>query len=280
MTGWRIAQALIMLLFASPFIYMYWWGFQMTAWTAQVQGENDAAILNGTEMGEVAEMPSSPFWWITRGIERQRTTSQAFLNDDRIVIVSEYLGIEDVLKPGEPAPDPAFDELYVTARAPSYMIARCAEVLETLGSQCGLIKTKIASKDDGEFRVTARLAYIPNYDIGPTELLGAEFVPTGLGGERMRGVELPVQSADNRVAALNRSLRGCDALRESYQSCVVGFVRFDHVRLTGSEIENAPAGTNPDRMRVSTQLEVFMLETRATRRELVSVTKQIDATLN
>ena len=280
MNGWRVAQFLIVLLFAAPFIYINWWGVKMSAWTAQVQSANELSVSGDTPMIAMPEIPDMPFSWLRRGIDRQRTTSQTFLNGDRVVIVSEYLGIEDVLKPGETAPDPAFDELYVTARAPAYMIERCDEVLDTLATRCGLIKTKVETQKNGEFRVTARLAYIPAYEIGPTDELGAEFVHTRLEGERAYGVNLPAQTADNRIAALDRSRRGCDALRETYKSCVVAFVRFDHIRLKGSEIENAAPGTDPDRMRVTTQLEVFTLGTRAAKKDLDALIVDIEAKLD
>ncbi len=281
MNGWRIAQILICLVFAAPFIYLNYWGFQVSAWTADVQAQNEAALRGDGHVGEISPIPESPFSFITKRIDRQKSASQTALNNNRVVAFEERLTVLPFLREGEEPPKEAFEDLYVTARAPLYFANRCEELLGTMATRCGVIRTETRRLKDGTFQVRGRLAYAPNYTVGSTDLLGGEFINTTVNAfPGARGAALPPATPQTRIAAFSTAMGLCDSLRDLYGSCVIESVRFRHVRLSEREIAESPLETDPERLDIHFRVAVYALETREEITLLEERSNEILASLN
>lgn len=280
MNNWTLAKVAIRLVLAAPFIYLTWWGFQMSSYTHQMQNVNEQALLGEGGISEIPAMPDSPFSFLTKGLDRKRSVSETGLNNNRVITVDEIMSIVDVLRDGEDIPDPAFHTLYMTARAPAHMIRYCEEALGTLAQRCGLLRTEAKPRKDGSFGVSARIAYAPTYTVGQTDIIGGEFVSTRVDLTPQERTDLPTRSGEQRAFYTAIALQACDALRDTYGSCVIEDMSFEDRTLRERELEKLPPGTDPVRMEVSARLAVFTIDTREERNVLEERASEIIAALN
>ena len=280
MNRWKVATYVIRLIFAAPFLYLMWWGYQMSSYTHEMQVASEQALLGEGGGQEMPVMPESPFAFFTKTIDRRQSTSETGLNNNRVISVEEHLTIFDVLRDGEEPPLEEFHALYMTARAPARMIEYCEEALGTLATRCGILRTESRALRKGGFQVRARIAYAPTYEIGPTETIGGEFVFTILDLTPQDVKELPAKSSAVRAQYTTQALQICDRLRDLYGSCVIEDLSFDDSIYNPRMLENMPANTDPIRLRVRARFAVFTIDTREERKLLEDRTKEIIANLN
>lgn len=279
MNGWRIAIFLVGLLFATPFILLNYWGFQVSVWSHQV-GQSavadapqnsagiatlsfgDTAVAVQPASGDakasavdVPPMPRSPIAWLQDRGELRRMFSYTEFSAARMVTVDVQVPFQAVLKAGERAPDPLFRPLYVEARAPAIAQSYCAELLATLASACRVHQTSSTyrSRDD-VYAVNLGLSYLPAYELGePAFSAGADMITAqvdlteGDGGSRAPGFD-----ADQRRDHMGRAKEICGQIRAAYGSCVIS-------RLSLSA--DAPRGDRATPMRVRASFKTYALET-------------------
>lgn len=288
MNGWRIAQIIIVLIIASPFLYLQYWGYKASKYTFDMQSQNEAYLAGEIEADEIehGQIPEVPWAGLTKRFDRQKSTSETGLNNNRVVSVSEIVQIDDLLAQGETLPAPVYEELFAMARAPGYLIDRCDDVLATIGTRCIVLRSSASvvdrpTQDLHHIAINARLAYAPNYAIGTTDIVGGDFVSfrVDLNGDE-EPVNYPVPNAETRRGYLQTALQICDTLREEHGSCVIEDLTLKHTRLSDRHMKDQPEGASRIRLESRVRLGVFGIDTRENRKAFEARAKEILAALN
>ncbi len=119
----------------------------------------ETAANDGTAPGEL--------WASPRNRNHIATIfNTAMFSKLRTVSTDQVLTVDDLLQPGEARPDRALETLWMTARAPDYMMQHCTLALATHARSCAFESQDIDRRDDGTYRVKTSLATLPAYDLG------------------------------------------------------------------------------------------------------------------
>jgi hypothetical protein len=242
------------------------WGYQITkaseaAYTGGGNAEASetfAALLDGP----------APLAWLRRNNELRDLYRTDELTRARVVTFHDEVGFESLLKSGEAIPDPAFQEIYVQARAPGVVAPFCAEVLQTIGRSCKVYDSEGRLLDSGRASLSGRMAYIPSYDMGDASTVNNGKVMTAY-VTLSRDTDAPTPNdAASRIAYLNQAKAVCTELRSTYGNCVVGQVSFT-VR---DRADSRP-------LEATAQFEVYVDRTVVNRDALGSAAETINASL-
>lgn len=238
---WKIALLLLGIVVMSPIIALNVWGIKMSLWANDVQ-EANRAMINGEPNVEMPEVPFGAVFSFLEGVEDRAEIERAFslneLNNTRIVNIRNILSIEDVLQPDEAPPAPEFALLYVSARAPQYAQKLCEEVFASLGRRCQVLKASVPLVRNGRYYVSARLAYLPDYDMGePAPAENAELLEIRVSAPFMYpAIRINVNTPENRVLYLNSAKAVCERVRAQFGNCIVGKAILTGFELSGSEL--------------------------------------------
>jgi len=196
------------------------WGYQIT---------KESQTLDQDEDGKTAELQKgpAPVRWFRNRKELKGYFSLEDLTRYRSVSFTLNMPFEDILAPGEEAPEEIYRELYAMARAPSRLIAMCPEILGVVASKCDVGDSDGDVKRDGTVRLSGDLDYIPAYDIGdPSTVKNGEVVmvyATVAGRGELEN------TPEARKLVYQRTVSLCGALRERFGNCVIS-----HLALTPS----------------------------------------------
>ncbi|MEM7544298.1 MAG: hypothetical protein AAF367_02085 [Pseudomonadota bacterium] len=174
---------------------------------------------------------------ITRGAEDIDGTD-AFRPDlfsrNRIIAFRARFNVEDFLNEGETPPAPNRELLYFDARAAKIAAEQCHVIVEHFAVKCRVVEVA-ASRDrrgDLPFKLSATLAYIPNYDLGEINRKEGDLVEASIRLTAPGGVQ-----AGRPIAPeyLERTLEICDHLRATFGNCVVTKLNFAEQRAVGGD---------------------------------------------
>lgn len=194
----------------------------------------ERALSGETDVPEAVENAGKPVLDAWGTFREGREIEALFVPDTftrrRAIEFEEKVSITDLLREGEPAPPPDFERLWVLARAPQYVRDReCPVVLETFGRACAVSTASAEETDEpGIWTVKAIVGYLPDHDLGPTEVEG----PRDLYRARLRlpaggGIAVRPEGADAAKRTFYTELeRACDQLRTDRGNCVLADVSF------------------------------------------------------
>lgn len=147
----------------------------------------------------------------------------------RSIEYREIVSINDMLGEGEKAPAPEFEELWVLARAPQRVLEReCPVALETIARSCAVSTAKVEARKDGTYEIEAVVGYLPDNDLGSTEVEG----PRALYRAYMQlpgrgGISVRPEASDAAKRSLYLEIEhACDKMRETRGNCVIADLRF------------------------------------------------------
>lgn len=232
MNNWKLARILVGLLFASPMIYITYWGYNASKYEFEATSFNQKVIDGKAKPEDIAEAIQTPFprlpWQgLLDKSERTRNFNAGALNKERRVTYRTAITLKDVLKPGETPPDPAFEKLWIQARALHHFSERCGEILADLATKCQAYKARLKELSNGTTRITVSFSYVPDYDLGaPVPDGDFEIFRGALASRSYNDAENKDNTSQNRTAALSLSKSICGEIRKLAGNCVIREVNF------------------------------------------------------
>ncbi|MDF0595719.1 hypothetical protein [Psychromarinibacter halotolerans] len=165
---------------------------------------------------------------------RDRRKADAIFDPDtptrhRRVTWNVHLPVDDVLRPGEPRPEPMMEPLYILARAPALAMDLCADMLADMAKGCGFARAEVDADRSGMHKLELRVGFLPADPVGDTTdlataTLETEIVPLDDPDTFGRRVA-PEARAALREDYRQRARDYCDALRQRVGSCVITSIR-------------------------------------------------------
>ncbi|MEL7460842.1 MAG: hypothetical protein AAFX45_01575 [Pseudomonadota bacterium] len=220
---WKIAVAVVgFLMFSVPFLAINLGALGMQARVERIIGGTTSVPDPVADAGDQVLN-------IWGNFREGREIDALFVADNftrrRSITYTETLSIDDLLAEGETPPAPAFEDLWMIARAPGRAMDReCPIVLETIGRACAVSTAKVEKTDEpGIYDIEAVVGYLPDHDLGSTAVEGQrDLYRARIRLPARRGIAVP---PDGR-GAVKRSLyqeieRACDDVRERRGNCVI-----------------------------------------------------------
>ncbi len=170
------------------------------------------------------------------GKHQEARTVNVMFNDDnfteeRVVRRTAFFTIDDVLAEGEEAPDQAFHQLWITARAPGIMMQHCDVILETFGRRCAFARQDVDRQKGGRYEVDTMLSFSPNYvsDLNlDSSGYTVETEHVRLPKDASLTRNIPIDQADDVIAELHKAAAvECEALRSAKGSCTISNLNID-----------------------------------------------------
>lgn len=271
----RIISIAVGTVMAIPMIVMTVWGAQVSMYTHEAMAVNQQ-IIDGTDdqsaYSTIPDIPRGPLDWLRDRRERNETTSATDLNNNRKVTIVEYHTISDVMQPDEALPNPAYQDVFMAARAPGLMINACENVLRTMATKCDVLGTDVTPIGTNLYRVRAYLAYAPDYDLGDfSTVANGDFV-NGYTSFAEAGYihEYPADTPEQRAAYMTQAVEICGRLRAEYGNCTVANVQLDQRIIGDDDLAKLPPGTQPERLEGQVSYAIFVDETQIDRKQIRS----------
>lgn len=255
MSKMRIIMLVIGLAVMIPMIVISLWGFTMPTIPDGTETQDEVALNGGQDLAQ--SMATDASNWQNEPAEIRDVFAADKFTNDRQVHITQIVDAADLLAPGEAAPDQAFLELYAAARAPARMIAFCAEIVETIGTKCDVVHTDAHQNRDGKIVLNGELSFVPSAALGDPAIVENGALASGTIALPYEGDLLPANDAEARTAAMIQAQSICDDLRTKFGNCVLTRVSFDIEELWITDLEVLPAGTNPQRLRISAAFNVY-----------------------
>ncbi|MDJ0992226.1 MAG: hypothetical protein QNI90_01505 [Dinoroseobacter sp.] len=195
------------------------WGYQVTKEAMDPEAGLSADLVGGP----------APLQWMKKNGAMHAYFSPDELTDRREVSFELELELAEVLAPGEAAPAPDLQDLYVKARAPAFLIGYCEEILGPLATKCDVADSDGWVSREGRARINGSLAYIPAYNIGNIgEVENGEIMSAS--ARIFTGSDMVSASAESRQVAIMRALELCEQVRAKLGNCVISDLSITQTR--------------------------------------------------
>lgn len=258
MNALRFIAFAVVLLILTPVIALKVWGINMIPWAMSALDPDEAVL---TDAPEAQPIPQSPLTWSRDQASLRDTFSVDALTTERIVSITQILEPQELVGPNTAIPADVFLPLYAAARAPARLIRHCDEILQTIGTKCDVIHSDSHQNRDGKIVLSGRLAFVPAADLGDPSTVENGALTSATITLSHEGDLLPANDATARAAAMQQAQGICDDLRMQFGNCVLSRVDFEIEELWITDLEILPAGTNPQRLRVSASFDLYADET-------------------
>lgn len=250
MTLWRVLTVFFGLLVTAPTVILHANGYNIAFWI-------DSKAVTETTASEASATPSDPLIPPRDRPEVKALFTTNELTGARVIQITEVIPADDLLLPGEVAPDDTLLPLYAAARAPARLIRYCTDVIATIGTACDVVQTQTHENQNGKQELTGHLAFIPAFDAGnPFDMTDGVVVEASIDLPHDGDLQ-PANDADTRKAAMEQVTTLCTKLRDIVGNCAVAQVTFTVHELWITDLEALPAGTNPQRLAVQARFAVF-----------------------
>jgi len=213
MTLWKLGLAAI------AFLMMGIWYIPATIWGLQVtKASSEMVSGDGSAMGTLLKGPAP------LSLLRDKRTERNFFSPDeltkrRYVSITHVVPFSELLAPGELQPDPAFHQLYATARAPGILMRYCPEILGKMATKCGVLIYEADFTRDGLVEISGSLSYVPAYEMGDlSKVNNGEVI---LARSRILRDQDMENTKETRALAITEALALCAELRGSVGPCVI-----------------------------------------------------------
>ena len=205
----------------------------LAGYTAYAQNQKALSGEPGaeTELGEPTGLGN---WWRTQN-DLNEQFSTTHLTSRRALQLRTIVPYDTLLDEGEPLPDPAFADLYATARAPRVLMSFCEELLQSVANRCQLVGVESRVDDDGHADIRASFYFVPDAAPGNVpDLAEGEIQSFRINLTRLDRIP---DTRAMRLQALAGAEKLCDTLRASVQNCVISHLYFSPDTRRGSDEE-------------------------------------------
>jgi len=261
MSGGKISFVIFLLILGLPIAGLNYLGADITKWTSAIAESGITGVSGSETETPAAEIPEDSLAWMDAvpGLRASFVTDE--ITPGRYVGVHEILTTEELLNAGEAQPDSALLELYAAARAPARLAPYCADILETVGLVCDVIRTETFQNRQGKWEIRGQLGYIPAAPLGDASVVENGQLLNARAVLPQTGDLLPPNDPATRTAMLTQAQDFCDQLRAQFGNCVLSRVNLEVQELWITDLEALPAGTNPQRLETTAYFTVFADQT-------------------
>lgn len=177
-----------------------------------VEGDDDGLLLDFITAGTPWEQEFDAF------VDMENS------NIERRVGFDQEITLDSLLAEGEAMPPEDQQLLYALMRTPAALEYHCLETLIEIATKCRVITSTARKNETGNYSVSVRIGYVPNYAIGAlTKDSGWAFVSVFLPDATATS---PLDTPKKRQDFLRRLMKTCDKLREELGNCVISTAGF------------------------------------------------------